>query len=165
MRERNNVLPRAPRPTKKSYRAALKQIVLDIQAEEGLNDAELAERLSCSAPTIANVRKELNNLDGVTLANIEYEFGPGAIDPFMSLGRSRAVPTGAVCSTDIDPCLTLTDALRVILMMRDPRSLGGVEELPEEIEPNLPTLRAARSVLDSLIERAAELRSHKGDAA
>jgi len=140
MLHNSNVLPRRSRPTKKSYRSAVKQIVLAIQAEHGLNDPELAERLGCSAPTIANARRENTNLDGVTLANIEYEFGPSALDPFLALGGSRGVPLPVIDNSAGSPEIALLDALRVVF------ATTGADS-----GERMHTLRAARSELDKLI--------------
>jgi transcriptional regulator with XRE-family HTH domain len=150
MLHRNSVLGRLGRPTKKSYRAAIKQIVLDLQAQHNLNDPELAERLGCSAPTIANARKELTNLDGVTLANIEYEFGPSALDPFLKLGGSRSVPL-TTDAPDAHVCLALLDALHVIIETQQPDSEGGVDTTPNEAAKIIWKLRKARQALDGLI--------------
>jgi transcriptional regulator with XRE-family HTH domain len=150
MTQRSNVLRRMARPTKKSYRAAIKQIVLDLQAQHGLNDPELAERLGCSAPTIANARKELTNLDGVTLANIEFEFGPSALDPFLALGGSRSVPLQSN-APDTQVCLALLDALHVIIETQHPDSDGGAETTPAEAAKIIWKLRKARQALDGLI--------------
>lgn len=157
MPHRNNVLQRRPRPTKKSYRDAIKKIVLNLQAVHGLNDGELAERLGCSAPTIGNARREASNLDGVTLANIEYEFGPSAIDPFMELGGSRAVPLVAGEAADRSASLALVGALQVIIESEAETSPGGHKTLPEEVAPHLAKLRAARTALDALIALAGTL--------
>jgi hypothetical protein len=154
MTRRSNVLARKPRPTTKSYRAAVKQIVLNLQAEHGLNDPELAERLGCSSGTVKNARTEQTNLDGVTLANIEYEFGPSALDPFLDLGGSRAVPTGSICDTDANVCLALLDALHVIIETQHPNSEGGAETKPAEAAKIVGKLRAARRSLDALIALA-----------
>lgn len=147
----SNVLSRRSRPVTKSYRAAVKQIILNLQASQGLNDAELAERLGCSASTIKNARTESNNLDGVTLANVEYEFGPGALDPFIGLGGSRAVPLNVKIATGGDPCLALCDALRIIIETQQDNSPGGKMTLPSEVRPHIFKLRAARAELDRLI--------------
>lgn len=154
MVHRNNVLTRKPRPTTKSYRAAVKQIVLNLQAQHGLNDPELAERLGCSSGTVKNARTEATNLDGVTLANLEYEFGPSALDPFLDLGGSRSVPTGASCDTDANVCLALLDALHVIIETQQPESDGGQETTPSEAAKIVGKLRAARRSLDALIALA-----------
>ena len=151
MSSRSNVLPRKQRPTTKSYRTAIKQIVLDVQADSGLTDGDLAERLGCSVSTIRNARNEACNLDGVTLANIEFEFGPSAIDPFLALGGSRGVPEGATCNTDINHALPLAEALTKIIGTQHSSSPGGVATLGEEAAPILQSLREARSALDSLI--------------
>lgn len=140
MPQRSNVLSRRARPTKKSYRAAVKQIIHDLQATYGLNDHDLAERLGCSGPTIANARNERTNLDGVTLANIEYEFGPSALDPFLELSGSRGIPLPVVDKATGCPELALIEALRVVFATPDPDSSERIH-----------TLRAARSELDKLI--------------
>lgn len=154
MQRSNNVLARKPRPTTKSYRAAVKQIVLNLQADQGLNDPELAERLGCSAGTVKNARTEATNLDGVTLANIEYEFGPSALDPFLDLGGSRAVPAGAMCDTDANVCLALLDALHVIIETQHADTDGGTETTPKEAAKIVGKLRSARRSLDALIALA-----------
>jgi transcriptional regulator with XRE-family HTH domain len=148
-----NVLQRSSRPTKKSYRAAIKRIVLDLQAQHGLNDEELAERVGCSSGTIANARKEQNNLDGVTLASVEFEFGPGAIDPFLALGMSRGVPQGAHCDTDPNPALKLSEALTALIATQQPGSHMGIETSDEEAAKILRSLREGRAALDALIAR------------
>lgn len=157
MSARSNVLQRKPRPTRKSYRSAVKKIVLDLQAQHDLNDPELAERLGCSAGTISNARREVSNLDGVTLANIEFEFGPSAIDPFMALGGSRAVPLVAGEAADRSASLALVGALQVIIESEAETSPGGHRTLPEEVAPHLAKLRAARTALDGLIALAGSL--------
>lgn len=154
MTQRSNVLARKPRPTTKSYRAAVKKIVLSLQGQHGLNDPELAERLGCSAGTVKNARTEATNLDGVTLANIEYEFGPSALDPFLELGGSRSVPNGSMCDTDGNPALALLGALHVIIETQHGESDGGVETTPKEAAKIVGKLRAARRSLDALIALA-----------
>jgi hypothetical protein len=151
MTQRSNVLGRSGRPTKKSYRDAVKKIVLRLQADNDLNDPELAERLGCSAPTIANARRELTNLDGVTLANIEYEFGPSALDPFLALGGSRSVPIGGLVSVNTNVAIALLDAVRVIIETQAPHSDNGSETSAKEAALILSEMRAARCALDSLI--------------
>ena len=151
MLRQGNVLSRRNRPTTKSYRTAVKRIVLNLQAQHDLTDGELAERLGCSAGTVKNARNEANNLDGVTLANIEYEFGPGAIDPFMSLAGSRAVPEGAHCDSDFNAALPLSQALTAIIATQHENSPGGPRTLAEEVAPIIQQLREARATLDRLI--------------
>ena len=148
---RSNVLARKQRPTTKSYRTAIKTVVLDIQARHGLSDRELADRVGCSQGTIKNARNEASNLDGVTLANIEFEFGPSAIDAFLALGGSRSVPEGATCDTDVNHALELAEALTAIIQTKQPTSPGGVQTIGEEAAAILATLRDARLALDSLI--------------
>lgn len=149
-----NVLARRCRPTTKSYRSAVKRIVLGVQGEHDLNDAELAERLGCSSGTVKNARTEATNLDGVTLANIEYEFGPAALDPFLELGGSRAVPKDVSVDNSLSATMELSQVLHLLIAAQAPLSEGGVQVTNRELAQILPQLRDARQSLDVLIERA-----------
>ena len=86
-------LPRSlfGRPTRKAYRAAVKQIVLDVQARKGLSDLELADLIGCHKETVENARNEVNSLDVLTLLNIGYAFGEEAIHPVRNLYLFAAV--------------------------------------------------------------------------
>lgn len=80
-------LPRSlfGKPSRRSYRAAIKEIILDIKARKSLSDLELADLLGCSKDTIENAQDEACSLDVVTLLNIAYAFGEDAIAPVRSL--------------------------------------------------------------------------------
>lgn len=149
-----NVLARRSRPTTKSYRSAVKQIVTGVQGAHGLNDAELAERLGCSAGTIKNARNEAGNLDAVTLINVEYEFGPAAVDPYLELGGSRAMPVDVLANDTINAPMELSEVLHLLIAAQSPASEGGVKITPNELQRILPQLRDARQSLDILIEQA-----------
>lgn len=158
MTQSGNVLPRRSRPTSKSYRAAVKHIVLGVQAKHELSDSELAERIGCSQGTIKNARNEAGNLDAVTLINIEYEFGPAALDPYLSLGGSRAIPTDTKVDNALSATEELSEVLHLLIAAQSPKSEGGVSVLPTELARMLPQLRDARQVLDVLIDRAQPVR-------
>ncbi|PTQ64494.1 hypothetical protein C8J45_103344 [Sphingomonas sp. PP-CE-3G-477] len=149
-----NVLPRRSRPTTKSYRTAVKTIITGIQGHHGLNDPELAERLGCSAGTIKNARNEAGNLDGVTLMNVEYEFGPSALDPVLALGGSRSVPLNVAADDTVSATIELSEVLHLLIAAQSPASEGGVAVTPTELTRILPQLRDARQALDVLIDRA-----------
>lgn len=166
MTHRSNVLPRKARPTTKSYRDAIREIVLNLQGAHDLSDAELAERIGCSAGTVKNARNRAGNLDGATLANIEYEFGPGAVDPFLALAGARAVPMGAHCDTDINHALEISEALTAIIATKRPDSPGGEKTTGCEAAMILAPLREARAALEHLILLGEEeMRRRMGDAA
>lgn len=154
MTQHGNVLARRSRPTTKSYRTAVKQVVLNVQALHGLSDGDLAERLGCSSGTIKNARNEAGNLDGVTLVNVEYEFGPAALDPVLALGGSRAVPLNVASDNAQEATMDLSQVLHLLIAAQCPASEGGVEITPRELDRILPQLRDARQALDVLIERA-----------
>lgn len=151
MQQRDKVLTRRARPTTKSYRAAVKAVVLDLQATHDLNDPELAARLGCSSGTVKNARNMAGNLDGVTLLNIEHEFGPSALDPVLALGGSRCVPIDAGEGARSDACLALLEALRVIIETKSPDSDGGTDTTAKEAAAILVEMRSARRTLDALI--------------
>lgn len=152
--QQRNVLPRRSRPTTKSYRAAVKRIVTSVQGLHELTDPELAERLGCSVGTIRNARNEAGNLDGVTLINIEYEFGPSALDPLLELGGSRAVPRDTSECNGQAATMDLSEVLHLLIAAQCPASEGGVQITRPELARILPQLRDARQSLDVLIERA-----------
>jgi len=86
-------LPRSlfGKPTRAVYRSAVKQIILDVQARNGLSDLELADLIGCGKDTIENARNEDNSLDVLTLLNIAYAFGEEAIQPVRNLYLFAAV--------------------------------------------------------------------------
>ncbi|MES3054927.1 hypothetical protein O6V14_04725 [Sphingomonas faeni] len=132
----------------------MKSIIVGIQGAHHLNDPELAERLGCSAGTIKNARNEAGNLDGVTLMNVEYEFGPSALDPVLALGGSRSVPIDVASDDTVSATIELSEVLHLLIAAQSPASEGGVAVTPTELTRILPQLRDARQALDVLIDRA-----------
>lgn len=81
------LLPRSlfGRPSSKSYKAAVAQVVREVKAQHGLNDERMAELVGCDKDTIRNAENEETNLNAVTLLSIAYAFGEEAIDPVRAL--------------------------------------------------------------------------------
>jgi transcriptional regulator with XRE-family HTH domain len=102
----NNVLCRKPRPTDSSYQAAVKSIIEAVSV--GHTDAELAQKLSCSAGTISNARNKKGNLCGVTLATIAHEFGPEALEPFAALFDCILIPRQSQAANDLATIASLS---------------------------------------------------------
>jgi hypothetical protein len=73
------------KPSRRSYRAAIKRIILDLKASKGLSDWELAEQIGCHKDTIENAQDEACSLDVVTLLNIAYAYSEAAIEPVRAL--------------------------------------------------------------------------------
>lgn len=73
------------RPSRKSYRAAVKQVVLDVKARHGLSSEDLAEKIGVSKDTVDNAESETSSLEAVTLLNIAYFYGETVIDPVRQL--------------------------------------------------------------------------------
>lgn len=83
----SELLPRSlfGRPSSRSYRAAVAQIVREVKARHGLNDERLAELVGCGEDTIKNAENEATNLNAVTLFSLAYAFGEEAIQPVRAL--------------------------------------------------------------------------------
>lgn len=73
------------KPSRRAYRAAVKEIILEIQRRKNWSSLELADFLGCHKDTIENVLEESSSLDVITLLNIAYAFGEEAIRPVREL--------------------------------------------------------------------------------
>jgi transcriptional regulator with XRE-family HTH domain len=73
------------KPSRNAYRAAVKEIILNVQAAKKWSNLELADFLGCHKDTIDNVLEEASSLEVVTLLNIAYAFGEEAIAPVRNL--------------------------------------------------------------------------------
>lgn len=80
-----NVLSLFGPPIQKTYRAAVARCIREVKARHSLNNIALADVLGCSDQTIANAENEENDLSGVTLMRIAYQFGEEAIQPVRAL--------------------------------------------------------------------------------
>lgn len=94
MASQANIYPRSeetfPRslygkPDRDSYRIAIKQVVLDIKAAQGLDSEQLGEKLGVSKDTIENAEKTANSMEAVTLLKIAFLYGEEAIAPVRNL--------------------------------------------------------------------------------
>jgi DNA-binding XRE family transcriptional regulator len=73
------------RPSNRSYKAAVAQIIRDVKARNRLSNERLAELIGCSETTVFNAENETCDLAAVTLLNIAYAFGESAIAPVRAL--------------------------------------------------------------------------------
>lgn len=153
MQHYTKVLTRRQRPTKNGCRSAIAQTIRNIKAGHRLTNDELADRVGCTGATIGNAENERNTLDLVTLANIQYEFGADAIDPFQALSNARGVPEGATYSTDLNPIVKLAEAIGKLAEVQRDDSEDGPETSPREAADLAVVLRSARAVLDHEIAR------------
>ncbi len=80
-------LPRSlfGKPGTRSYRAAVKQIILDLKARYRLSNDGLGDRIGVEGDTVRNAENEIGSLNAVTLMVIAYEFGEDAIAPVRQL--------------------------------------------------------------------------------
>ncbi|MGH6747323.1 XRE family transcriptional regulator [Novosphingobium sp.] len=148
---------RSARLSSEDYRLAVASIIRNLQKNGDLSDAHLATRLGCSTGTIRNARGRATSLDPLILARIEQEFGPGAIDPFLALGKVRAVPL-ADATLPMDPVLAIVEALHRIVEVQSVDSEGGSRITVAELRKIIEELRHGRTALDALIARAEAIR-------
>lgn len=80
----------------KDYRAKVSQIILEIRAEYGLTQEDLAEKIGVSETTISNAERQLGNLDAVAMLNLGVKFG----------GARRLAPIIALVNGNPEPELT-----------------------------------------------------------
>lgn len=73
------------KPTKRSIRSAVKQMILRVQAANGLSDEELAEIIGGCKETVANWRDEAATMNTEALLVFAYSFGEDAIEPLRQL--------------------------------------------------------------------------------
>jgi transcriptional regulator with XRE-family HTH domain len=138
-----------------AYRDAVEEIIRQIRRASGLSDSALADRIGCSASTVRNARNAQTSLDPALLLRIEQEFGPGAIDPFLALANSRAVPLPQANALG-NPALAIVAALHRIIDVQAATSEGGQRITRRELQAILADLRRGRAALDQLIASAGE---------
>jgi DNA-binding XRE family transcriptional regulator len=73
------------RPSNRTYKAAVAQIIRDVKSRHKLSNERLAEIIGCSETTVFNAENEASDLAAVTLLSIAYAFGEEAIDPVRQL--------------------------------------------------------------------------------
>lgn len=137
------------------YRQAVEEIIRQIRRASGLSDSALADRIGCSASTVRNARNGQTSLDPALLLRIEQEFGPGALDPFLALANSRAVPLPQANALG-NPALAIVAALHRIIDVQAASSEGGQRITRRELQAILADLRRGRAALDQLIARAGD---------
>jgi transcriptional regulator with XRE-family HTH domain len=72
-------------PKRDSYRAAVKQVILDVKARSGFDSEQLGEKLGISKDTVENAENMVCSLEAVTLLKIAFHYGEEAINPVRSL--------------------------------------------------------------------------------
>lgn len=80
------------RPTGKSYRAAVAQVIRNVKALKRLSNEAMAEAIGCSEGTVCNAENEEGNLAAVTLLSIAFVYGEEAIAPVRELYLCSPTP-------------------------------------------------------------------------
>jgi hypothetical protein len=137
MTSRNVLLPLAL-PTQKSLRAAVAQIIRDIQAEHGETDQCTADRLGISIGTIRNARNETADLNALTIARIGPVYGADAVGPYNALYGATA---HGIVAHDAAPLRELAEALAALTQSHTPKARFD----------SLPLLKAAAEAVNGYI--------------
>lgn len=72
-------------PKRDSYRAAVKQVILDVKALSGFDSEQLGEKLGISKDTVENAENQVCSMEAVTLLKIAFHYGEDAINPVRQL--------------------------------------------------------------------------------
>lgn len=153
--DRTNVLLPMSMPTQSSLRAAVGNIIRDIQRNHGETDQDTADRLGISKGTVVNARNGTTDLNALTIARIGAVYGADYVNPYNALYGATASPVRP--ETD-DPLCHMARAVTAICEMRCPDGPGGVIETPKELLDALPDLRAASASLVGFISKIEKLR-------
>jgi hypothetical protein len=148
---RNNVLLPIAFPTQKSLRAAVANIIRQVQAENKLTDDDFADAVACSVGTIRNARNEQADLNATTIARIGAKFGAEHIDPYSALWGARNVPLE---TQDTDALPSMSAAVHRLAVAQSPDSPGGRSTTHCELLDMLPDLREAQRAINALLVRA-----------
>ncbi len=100
------------KPTKRAIRAAVKQMILAVQARHGLSDEELAEVIGGCKETVANWRDESSTMNTEALLIFAYCYGEDAIEPIRALYRGGAPATEPTATDDLTHAQRLIDRAR-----------------------------------------------------
>jgi transcriptional regulator with XRE-family HTH domain len=73
------------KPSRDTYRAAIKQVVLDVKARSGFDNEQLGEKLGISKDTVDNAENMVSSLEAVTLLKIAFFYGEDVIAPVRAL--------------------------------------------------------------------------------
>jgi DNA-binding XRE family transcriptional regulator len=73
------------KPTRRTYRAAIKEIVLSVKAQHNLSSEELGEKIGVSKDTIENAENEICSMEAVSLLALAFFYGEDAIAPVRNL--------------------------------------------------------------------------------
>lgn len=133
-----NVLLPLALPTQKCLRAAVAQIIRDIQATHKESDQDTADRLGISVGTVRNARNEQTDLNALTIARIGAVYGAQALAPYNSLYGAAA---HGIASQDAAPLVELSRALTALTEAKSPRARFD----------SLPVLKAACEALAGYI--------------
>lgn len=125
-------------PTQKSLRAAVAQIIRDIQASAHETDQCTADKLGISIGTVRNARDEKTDLNALTIARIGAIYGADAVSPYNALYGATA---HGIASHDAAPLAELASALA---------ALTGADS-PKARFDTLPALKDAAEALDGYI--------------
>lgn len=149
MVQRRNVLRVNPVEEAASYRAAVAEILRNIQKDEELTLLEISDVIGVSLGTMSNAANKKTDLNPVFLNRLGKAFGPHVLEPYARLCGGCIVAAADPNHSDVLPLIL--SAGTQIAQARDPQSPGGITETLRERLGYLPTLRRLRREIDALV--------------
>ena len=136
---------------REQYRAAVAEILTDVQSDFRVTLLEISEKIDVSLGTISNAANKKADLSATFLQRIGRVFGPQMLDPYYRLSGGRAIARAEDGDGDVLPLLMQAGAQ--IAIARSPSSPGGVAETLREKLGYLPDLRRLRREIDAAIAK------------
>ena len=137
----NNVLRVNAVEETAAYRAAVTQIILNIQREFEETHIDIAERIDVSVGTISNAANKKSDLNPLYLARLGKVYGSQVLNPYVALFGGRVEP---IEGGESDPLPSITRAAYELASIRAPESQGGTTETASELSRVLPHLEHVR---------------------
>ncbi|WP_257541074.1 hypothetical protein [Sphingobium sp. CFD-1] len=154
MTQRNNVLQRNVTLTQSSMLAAVSSIIVGAQADTGDTDQDMADKLGCSAGTVANARNRKAAMNMLTVMKIGEVYGLDRLAPLMHLIGGKLAPEAAVCTSDRDLPI---GAARGQMFLAEALADNRIDD--SELASGAEDIEAAGQVFDALRYRLNVLRA------
>lgn len=148
----HNVLSFNKAKERECYRAAVKQIILDVQYKYNITLQDISDATDISIGTIINAAGEKCDLSPTLLKRIGQCFGPEMLNLYVGLFGGRIVP---LQPSEVDPMPALAGLLHAICKAR----AEGTERDHRVKLAMLPELKAAQAAITNMVLHAEELRA------
>jgi hypothetical protein len=134
--------------------AAVSSIIVGIQAESNDTDQDMADKLGCSAGTIANARNRKAAMNMLTVMKLGEVYGLSRLAPLMHIIGGKIAPEQAICTSDHD--LPIGAARGQMFLAR---ALADQHISDTEVAEGAEDIEAAGQTFDALRYRLNNLRA------